>query len=125
MPVTGASATDFDAFTSVLQAPRTLRSTSKWLSRLDVLLCRAGVLRTPAADQLLRRLFPASRAPGAAQPPRFPARVVLCAWMVVQHPDWVLRDPGGALEVCACQHCIPLRLTDPVLRRSGLAGGVA
>ena len=98
----GASTADFDAFTAVLQAPRTLRTTAKWLQRLDVMLCRAAVPRTPSADQLLRRLFPASRAPCAAQPPRFPARVVLCAWMVVRHPDWVLRDPSGALEVRAC-----------------------
>ena len=89
---------DFDSFTTVLQMPRTLRATSKLLARLDHHLVRAGSNRCITTDHLLRRLFPACRAHGTVMPPRFPPRVVLCAFMITLHPSWVLRDPSAALE---------------------------
>jgi len=120
---------DFDAFATALTAPATLRATRALMTRLDALLTRLGKPRS-GTDHLLRRLFPSSRkssanaashgtnatTPTPTLPDRYPARVLLCAWMVTLHPEVVLRQRGereAALRASAsaCVESIEALLT--------------
>ena len=70
----------FEQFARALQSPGTLRAATALLRRLSVKLrpeaTAAGV------DVLLKRLFPK-----AQKPDRYPARVFLCAFMILKHPQ--------------------------------------
>lgn len=76
----------FERFAGRIQSKRTLAATSALLERIDFKLRSLGI--TGDADEhLVSRVAPVSKR-GANQE-RFPARVVLCAYMVAGHPDEV------------------------------------
>ena len=66
----------------MLQSPATLRAATRLLQRLAVKQ-RVSSRTTPTAgvEGLLKRMFPK-----ADKPDRYPARVFLCAYMIMSHP---------------------------------------
>ena len=113
---TAAASDDFDAFAGRLSTPSVLRATRAMLTRAQHRLAARGRDRpsagasTPGAA-VTRRRFLAPRSakennPNGALDRRdsldsvdeaFPTRVVLCAYMIVAHPETVL-SPGSELR---------------------------
>ena len=123
----------FEQFARALQSPGTLRAATALLRRLS------AKLRSPATaagvEVLLKRLFPR-----AQKPERYPARVFLCAFMILKHPQvrsslptaafsGYMQTPSGPGKSCsvlnAC-HAEPARCrwysTDGESGRRRLAG---
>lgn len=80
---------DFDDLSATMQSPATISAARKLLRRLEKLL---GVLHhgsNPDCAMLLRRLYPKAARSGA-RIDRYPARIFLCAYMLMWHPDMLL-----------------------------------
>ena len=83
----------FEDFAAMLQAPATLRAATRFLQRLALKLRLATTAAGSAGvESLLKRLFPK-----VEKPDRYPARVFLCAYMILSHPQ--------------VRHIMPLKLT--------------
>ncbi|KAF8072855.1 hypothetical protein HT031_000515 [Scenedesmus sp. PABB004] len=76
----------FEDFAAKLQAPATLRAAQALLRRLEQRLALRGVT-DDGAQTLLRQLSPS--APPGRQLERYPVRVLLCAFMIQEHPEVV------------------------------------
>lgn len=72
----------FEDFAAMLQSQATLRTATRFLHRLSLKsrLASTGA-GTAGVGSLLKRLFPK-----VEKPDRYPARVFLCAYMILRHP---------------------------------------
>ena len=73
----------FEDFAAMLQSPATLRAATHLLQRLALKLRLATTAASSAGvEPLLKRLFPK-----AEKSDRYPARVFLCTYMILSHPQ--------------------------------------
>lgn len=73
----------FEDFAAMLQSPATLRSSTRLLKRLALKMSAfSNTAATAGVGGLLKRLFPK-----VDKPDRYPARVFLCAYMIMSHPQ--------------------------------------
>lgn len=80
---------DFDDLSATMQSPKTIKAAKELLHRLEKL---ARVLHhncNPDCSMLLRRLFPKTARSGK-RIERYPARIFLCAYMLMWQPDMLL-----------------------------------
>jgi hypothetical protein len=89
---------DFDSLSNAIQAPETLRVVRSLLARLETLLATLhGPDTNPECALLLKRLHP--RAARAQRPiERYPARILLCAYMICAFPEAVFNSTYNELE---------------------------
>jgi hypothetical protein len=83
------------------------------LARLEARVAAKGVAAGSCAP-LMRRLFP--RAPPGSQP-RYPARIFLCAYMVLAHPEVVFNTQGEREASLASAARSMLSAFEPLLAR--------
>lgn len=83
-------AAPFEDVCKALQGRELLRDAAALLDKADAKLAAQAGRPRGSTDHLLRRL-PATK--------RFPERVVLCAVMIVSHPEEVFNQVGGTREV--------------------------
>lgn len=69
----------FEQFAEKLQSPATLAAATALLQRVALKL--GATRKAGGVESLLKRLFPRAR-----NPDRYPARVFLCAYMILKHP---------------------------------------
>lgn len=72
----------FEAFAEILQSARTLKAATCLLQRFAVRVRASSTGGAAGIEKLLKRLFPR-----AERPDRYPARVFLCAYMILNHPQ--------------------------------------
>ena len=80
---------DFDDLSATMQSPKTIKAAKELLHRLERL---ARVLHhdsNPDCSMLLRRLYPKTARSGK-KIERYPARIFLCAYMLMWQPDMLL-----------------------------------
>ncbi|KAL0028624.1 hypothetical protein WJX79_006167 [Trebouxia sp. C0005] len=88
----------FESFAKAIQSPATLRSAKALLTRLEAkVLVRSGITDI---HPLMKRLFPKTAKAGAPLE-RYPARVFLCAYMVLSHPKVVFNTQGELEDMLA------------------------
>ncbi|DBA87711.1 TPA: hypothetical protein ACH3X1_004714 [Trebouxia sp. C0004] len=88
----------FESFAKAIQSPATLRSAQALLTRLEAkVLVRSGITDI---HPLMKRLFPKTAKAGAPLE-RYPARVFLCAYMVLSHPKVVFNTQGELEDMLA------------------------
>ena len=94
---------NYDEFVSLLQDAKVLDGMRLWLKRLDSRLDALGAEQSIATRSHLRLLFPATKkiachhqcrnpridSCGDFVIPRFPTRILMCAYMVCAHPEMV------------------------------------
>ncbi|KAL0051938.1 hypothetical protein WJX82_004904 [Trebouxia sp. C0006] len=88
----------FESFAKAIQSPATLRSAKALLTRLEAKV----LVRSDITDihPLMKRLFPKTAKAGAPLE-RYPARVFLCAYMVLSHPKVVFNTQGELEDMLA------------------------
>jgi hypothetical protein len=87
--IESAKSDDFDAFARKLQSRKTLFAARALLQRLSYKLQQLGE-STTADEYLLKRV----RSRSDSSKEQFPVRVVLCAFMIVGHPEAVFNGQG-------------------------------
>eukprot|EP00775_Hariotina_reticulata_P010274 gene10274-10433_t len=81
----------FEDFAAKLQSPDTLRAGQALLRRLDQRLSARGSA-SDNVQSLLRQLSPST--PTGRKLDRYPVRVLLCAYMIKEHPEVVFNKVG-------------------------------
>eukprot|EP00878_Enallax_costatus_P021250 GHUV01022492.1.p1 GENE.GHUV01022492.1~~GHUV01022492.1.p1 ORF type:complete len:1095 (+),score=464.09 GHUV01022492.1:138-3422(+) len=81
----------FEDFAAKLQSPETLKAAQALLRRLEYRLSVRGATND-GAQALLRQLNPS--APAGRQLDRYPVRVMLCAYMIKEHPEVIFNTVG-------------------------------
>ncbi|KAL3140619.1 hypothetical protein ABBQ32_005188 [Trebouxia sp. C0010 RCD-2024] len=88
----------FEKFAKAIQAPATLRSAKALLARLEAkVIARSNITDI---SSLMQRLFPKTAKAGGHLE-RYPARVFLCAYMVLSHPAVVFNTQGELEDMLA------------------------
>ncbi|KAK9851688.1 hypothetical protein WJX84_009082 [Apatococcus fuscideae] len=90
----------FETFAEAMQAPATLRAAQALLRRLETRAAMRHATGLSDISGMLRRLFPKTARSG--QPlERYPPRVFLCAFMILNHPRVVFNTRGEREEILA------------------------
>lgn len=115
MALMAAAKHPFDEFAAAISAPTTLRAASALLARLETKVTIKGVGAGGSCESLLKRLFP--RAPKGRNLERYPARIFLCAYMVLAHPEVVFNAKGEREEALTAAARDMLTAFEHLLRR--------
>lgn len=80
---------DFDDLSATMQSPKTIKAAKGLLQRLEALARVLHHNSNPDCSLLLRRLYPKTARSGK-RIERYPARIFLCAYMLMWQPDMLL-----------------------------------
>lgn len=80
---------DFDDLSATMQSPKTIKAAKELLHRLEKMARVLHHNSNPDCSMLLRRLYPKTARSGK-RIERYPARIFLCAYMLMWQPDMLL-----------------------------------
>lgn len=80
---------DFDDLSATMQSPKTIKAAKELLYRLEKMARVLHHNSNPDCSMLLRRLYPKAARSGK-KIERYPARIFLCAYMLMWQPDMLL-----------------------------------